>query len=145
MIYQSPLSKICDSSIVRPLCLIYKECVEIGDFPMSWKKANVFPIHKKESRQPKKLPANISVTNLWEIFEEFIFDVLYKHFNDNNLLTPNQSGFRQGDSTVNKLLYILLIKSTLLLNNTQHMKLVLCLLIFLKHSIMSDMTAWFSR
>ena len=31
---------------------------------------------------------------------------MYKHFNDNKLLTPNQSGFRQGDSTVNQLLYI---------------------------------------
>ena len=31
---------------------------------------------------------------------------MYKHINDNKLLTPNQSGFRQGDLTVNQLLYI---------------------------------------
>ena len=31
---------------------------------------------------------------------------MYKHICDNKLLTPNQSGFRQGDSTVNQLLYI---------------------------------------
>ena len=31
---------------------------------------------------------------------------MYKHIDDNKLLTPNQSGFRQGDSTVNQLLYI---------------------------------------
>ena len=31
---------------------------------------------------------------------------MYKHFNNNKLLTPDQSGFRQGDSTVNQLLYI---------------------------------------
>ena len=60
--------KICDYSIVRPLCLIYKACLETGNFPMSWKKANVFPIHRKESRQLKKLPANISITNLWKKF-----------------------------------------------------------------------------
>ena len=31
---------------------------------------------------------------------------MYKHTDDNKLLTPNQSSFRQGDSTVNQLLYI---------------------------------------
>ena len=31
---------------------------------------------------------------------------MYKHINDNKLLTLNQSGFRQGDSTVNQLLCI---------------------------------------
>ena len=31
---------------------------------------------------------------------------MYKHICDNKLLTPNQSGFRHGDSTVNQLLYI---------------------------------------
>ena len=47
--------KVCDYSIVRPLCLIYKECLETGNFPMSGKNANVLPIHKKESRQLKKI------------------------------------------------------------------------------------------
>ena len=42
--------KICDSSIVRPLCLIYETCMHTGLFPDNWKKANVLPIHKKESR-----------------------------------------------------------------------------------------------
>ena len=31
---------------------------------------------------------------------------MYRHFTDNQLLTPNQSGFRPGDSTINQLLYI---------------------------------------
>ena len=54
--------KICDSSIVRSLCLIY----ETGLFPDNWKKANVLPIHKKESRQlRKKLPIDITITCLW--------------------------------------------------------------------------------
>ena len=57
--------KICDSSIVRSLCLIYKTCFHTGVFPDNWKKANVFPIHKKESRQLKKLPTDIAITCLW--------------------------------------------------------------------------------
>ena len=99
--------KICDYSIVRPLCLIYKECLGTGNFPMSWKKANVLPIHKKESRQLKKNYRPISLLPICgKIFEKLIFDVMYKHICDNKLLTPNQSGFRHGDSTVNQLLYI---------------------------------------
>ena len=41
-----------------------------------------------------------------QIFEKIIFDSIYKHFTDNKLFTPNQSGFRPGDSTINQLLYI---------------------------------------
>ena len=46
--------KICDHSIVRPLCLIYERCIESGQYPQAWKRANVLPVHKKESRQLKK-------------------------------------------------------------------------------------------
>ena len=57
--------KICDSSIVRPLCLIYETCMRTGLFPDNWKKANVLPIHRKESRQlKKKLPTDITITCL---------------------------------------------------------------------------------
>ena len=99
--------KICDSSIVRPLCLIYKECLATGNFPMSWEKANVLPIHKKESRNLKQNHCPISLLPICgKSFEKLIFDVMYKNINDNKLLIPNQSGFCQGDSTVNQLLYI---------------------------------------
>ena len=86
---------VCDYSIVRPLCLIYKECLETGNFPMSWKNANVLPIHKKGSRQLKK------ITSQYLCYQFTKFNYYF-----NKLLTPNQSGFRHGDSTVNQLLYI---------------------------------------
>ena len=43
------------SSIVRRLCLFYKECLETDNFPVSWKNASALPIHKKESRELKKI------------------------------------------------------------------------------------------
>ena len=46
--------KICDVGIVKPLCLIYNQCLVSGTFPEIWKKGNVIPVHKKESRQLKK-------------------------------------------------------------------------------------------
>ena len=101
--------KLCDIEIVKPLYLIYKECLDTGRFPSSWKKANVLPIHKKENRQLKKNYRPISllpICNCGKIFEKLMFDAIYEHLCANQLLTPNQSGFRPGDSTVNQLLSI---------------------------------------
>ena len=39
--------KICDTSICRPLKLIFQACLESGKFPNEWKKVNVVPVHKK--------------------------------------------------------------------------------------------------
>ena len=70
-------------------------------------KCNVIPVHKKESRQLKNNYRPISLLLICgKILEETIFDVIYKHLTDNDLLTLNQSGFRPGDSTINQLLYI---------------------------------------
>ena len=39
--------KICDDSIYKPLKLIFQSCLESGNFPSEWKKANVVPVHKQ--------------------------------------------------------------------------------------------------
>ena len=99
--------KICDSGIVKPLCLIYEKSMMTGIFPDIWKKANVLPVHKKESGQIKKNYRPLSLLPICgKIFEKVIFDAIYEHLTDNQLLTPNQSGFCTGDSTINQLLYI---------------------------------------
>ena len=99
--------KLCDIEIVKPLYLIYMKCLEIGRFPSSWKKANVLPIHKKENRQLKKNYRPISLLPICgKIFEKLMFDAIYEFLCENQLLTPSQSGFRAGDSTINQLLSI---------------------------------------
>ena len=45
------LLKIWDSSIVKPLPIIFKNCLLSGSFPNNWKKSNVVPIHKKGDKQ----------------------------------------------------------------------------------------------
>ena len=65
------------------------------------------PIHKKENRQLKKNYRPISLLPICgKIFGNLMFDAIYEHLCANQLLTPNQSGFRPGDSTVNQLLSI---------------------------------------
>ena len=79
----------------------------IRNISRNLEKGNVIPVHKKESRQLKKDYRPISLLPICgKILEKIIFDVIYKHLTDNDLLTPNQSGFRPGDSTINQLLYI---------------------------------------
>ena len=98
------MAKICDSGIVKPLCLIYEKKYDDRNI---WIKANVLPVHKKESRQIKKNYRPISLLSIYgKIFKKVIFDAIYEHLTDNQLLTSNQSGFLPGDSTINQLLYI---------------------------------------
>ncbi len=41
-----------------------------------------------------------------KILEKLIYDSLYSHLVSYELLNPNQSGFRPGDSTINQLISI---------------------------------------
>jgi exonuclease III len=99
--------KICPTEVSLPLKIIFDKCIRDGKFPSSWKKANVQPVHKKDSRQSKKNYRPISLLPICgKIFEKIIFDNMYFYLNMNNLLSKNQSGFRPGDSTINQLLSI---------------------------------------
>ncbi|MAG86068.1 MAG: hypothetical protein CMB97_01485 [Flavobacteriaceae bacterium] len=64
---------------------------------------NVFiSISAKRGRTTAAYPGEIGAL----IFEKVIFDFVYDHFCDHGLLSPHQSGFRTGDSTINQLLAI---------------------------------------
>ena len=39
--------KICDSVLVEPLSLIYKNCINSGVFPDIWKRSHIIPTYKK--------------------------------------------------------------------------------------------------
>ena len=111
--------KICDASIAEPPCLIFEKSLETGTHPSVWKKADIIPVHKKDSRQNKMYYRPISLLPIFgKIFEKAMFDEIYKHLCENKLLAQQQSGFRPGDSTINQLLSITH-------NIYKHLKLVL--------------------
>ena len=99
--------KLCGDSIWQPLEIIFKNCLKEDIFPNEWKKANVTLIHTKNDKQ---ILSNYRLVSLLpvcsKIFERLIYNSMYKHISDNNLLSPNQSGFRTGDSCINQLLSI---------------------------------------
>ena len=99
--------KLCGEAICRPLNIIFKTCLNTGKFPSEWKKGNVVPIHKKDDKQNVKNYRPVSLLPICgKIFERLIYNVMYDFLTENDLLSPNQSGFRSGDSCINQLLSI---------------------------------------
>ena len=100
--------KICDESLVKPLMKIYQTSLDSCIFPSKWKKANVVPVYKnKGDKCVVKNYRPVSLLSIFgKIFEKCIFDSVYTYFEDNNLFTNSQSGFRKGDSCVSQLLSI---------------------------------------
>ena len=99
--------QLCDKSICKPLHLIFSSCIESGIFPTEWKKANVVPIHKRDDKQNVKNYRPVSLLPIFgKIFERLIYNEMYSFFIENDLISSNQSGFKQGDSCINQLLSI---------------------------------------
>ena len=99
--------KICGQSIIKPLLIIYKKCLEKGCFPNEWKKANVVPVHRKNDKQLLKNYRPISLLPICgKVLERLLYNSVFEFFIQNNLITPNQSGFKTGDSCINQLISI---------------------------------------
>ena len=99
--------KICDDSLCGLLELIFHSCIETGKVPSEWKKANVCPVHKKSDKQIVKNYRPISLLPICgKIFERLLYNKIFHFFQENNLISPNQSGLKPGDSCNNQLLSI---------------------------------------
>ena len=101
------MSKLCTTSICKPLQILYKNCFDNACFPQTWKNANIIPIRKKGKKQLKK--KNIWPVSLLPISrknkkkKEKKFNSLFELLDDDNILNNNQSGFRSEDSCAHQL------------------------------------------
>ena len=99
--------KICGDPICKLLELIFKLALTTGVFLSEWKKGNIVPCYKKGYKQNLKNYRPVSLLPICgKIFERLIFNQLFSFFLANNLLAPNQSCFKPGDSCINQLLSI---------------------------------------
>ena len=99
--------KICDKSLCKPLELIFQSCIKHGKFSNEWKMANVVPVHKKSDKQILKNYRPVSLLPICgKVFERLIYNSLFEYFIENDLISPNQSGFKPGDSCTNQLISI---------------------------------------
>ena len=77
--------------------------MESGIFPSEWKMANVVPVYKTDDKQNLKNYRPVSLLPIFgKVFERFIYKEMYSFFIENDLISSNQSGFKQGDSCINQ-------------------------------------------
>ena len=98
--------QLCGNTICKPLELIFKHSMESVSFPSEWKKGIVVPIHKKTWQYLKNYRPIFLLPICGKKFEKLIFNEAFKLFIENNLISPNQSGFEPGDSWINQLFAI---------------------------------------
>ena len=99
--------KICDSAVTEPLSILFKNCIKSGIFPNNWKMSHIIPTYKKNDKHCIKNYRPVSLLPICsKIFERIIYNPVFLYLENNNLLTPNQSGFRPNDSCINQLLSI---------------------------------------
>ena len=99
--------KMCDESLVQPLSLIFRGCIDTGVYPDTWKKSNIVPVHKKGDKQIVNNYRPVSLLPICsKILEKIIFDSIMRFLNENKLLSDAQSGFRPSDSCEYQLLSI---------------------------------------
>ena len=92
--------KLCGNSICKPLLIVFNDYLNKGKF--EWKKANVVPVYKKGNKQSLKnyMPISLLPT-CSKIFERLICNEMFTFFTEKNVISPNQTRFRPGDSCVN--------------------------------------------
>ena len=96
------------SELAHPLCDLFNKSLSSSSFPDVWKKANVHPLFKSGDNSVLKNYRPISLLNsLGKVLERVIFKHIFNFLRSNAILTPLQSGFVPGDSTVNQLVYLL--------------------------------------
>jgi hypothetical protein len=88
-----------------PLSILFNMSIQTGCVPSSWRVANVTPLFKGGK---KCLPSNyrpISLTSqVCKLMERNISKALKQYLEKNNILIPNQYGFRAGKSCILNLL-----------------------------------------
>ena len=100
--------KEAGDAIAPSLTRLFNMSLILQKVPISWKHANVIPLFKKDdasiinSYRPVSLLSCVS-----KLLERvLIFKYTFNFFREHNLITPRQSGFIPGDSTVNQLAHL---------------------------------------
>ena len=90
---------MCDKSLVQPLTLIFKGCIDTGVYPDTWRKSNKGSVHKKGDKQTVNNYRPVSLLPIWsEILEKIICDSIMRFLNENKLVSDGKFGFRSSDS-----------------------------------------------
>ena len=90
--------KICDSVLVEPLSLIYKNCV--NSFLIYEKVSYPSNVQKDDQRCINNHCPVFLLPVCGKIFERILYNTLFLYLESNNLLTPHQLGFHPNESCI---------------------------------------------
>ena len=103
----SKTPKLSAPIIADTLTYIYNLCIHKSCFPKVFKIAKVIPIYKHGAKTDTSNYRPISVLSLLSRpLEKHIHKHVLKHLNDNRLLHPNQSGFRENHPCQTALIHL---------------------------------------
>ena len=97
--------KELSSELAPILSMIFRYSLQSGQVPTDWRHALVTPIYKKGEHYDPINYRPVSLTSIpCKLLEHVIVSNLMKHFEDNDLLSKRQHGFRRGRSCETQLL-----------------------------------------
>ena len=103
----SRMIQLYGKAIVEPLQILFLSFLEESVYPDDWKKSNVLPIHKKESKNLIKNYGPISLLPVFsKVFERIIFNSLFNDFLENKLFNECKSGLLPTHSCTSEFLSI---------------------------------------
>ena len=95
----------CSVAFSYPLYLLFRESLDEAHLPEDWRKSNIIPIFKKGNKSEALNYRPISITSIVvRTLERIIKTKLVQYLDRNNLISPDQHGFRSKRSTVTQLL-----------------------------------------
>ena len=100
------LLKLASDAVTKSITYIAKKCISQGNFPGSWKRVRVNPLHKggaKDAILNNYRPISILPTKLIEKFIQIKFT---NFLNEYDILHQTQSGFRSNHSTETALTFM---------------------------------------
>ena len=106
--------KTCATELSMGLSTIFQYSIDIGSLPSDWRDANISPVFKKGDRHLAENYRPVSLTSIsCKLLEHILCSQILKHFEQFNVLTKLNHGFRSGFSTETQLLVTLqdLLKS----------------------------------
>ena len=97
--------KNCKSAFAKPLFIIWSLSINSGIIPSCFKTSDIIPLHKKGSLGlPENYRPIANSSHVIKVFEKVLRKFLISYLEENNLMNPNQHGFRQNRSCLSQLL-----------------------------------------
>ena len=91
--------------LVKPLVMIFRESLRMGEVPEDWKMANITAIFKKGAKWDPGNYRPVSLTSqVGKILEKIIKDMVTGYLETNELIHNSQHGFRRNKSCLTNLL-----------------------------------------